>query len=105
VNPRQRVARENAQWMVDIWNAAFPIGAGVVVRKDDGRQVPTKTRGEAWVTDSGDPVVLVEGITGGYLLTRVQPAGPSIDVWNAIQAAAAKERDSKPNSEEDDEVA
>lgn len=54
-----------------------PIGWPVEVTKDDGSKVQSKTRSEPWMLGSGTPVVMVEGISGGYLLTRVRVLPPS----------------------------
>jgi hypothetical protein len=56
------------------WNNATPIGADVIVTKDAGNEVHTKTRGEAYVCESGYPVIFLEGISGYYLLDRVRRA-------------------------------
>jgi len=58
--------------MVDAWNAHQRIGQAVRVLLDDGSFRKSKTRGEAWVA-SGQPLVQVEGIGGGYSLYRVVP--------------------------------
>jgi hypothetical protein len=62
-----------------------PIGTEVIVTKDLGEQVRTKTRSEPWLlgADSRDPsdpthnpghtaVILLEGISGCYWLARVK---------------------------------
>jgi hypothetical protein len=38
-----------------------------------GSELTTKTRSEAWVMGEHTPVVMVEGIAGGYALDRVTP--------------------------------
>ena len=53
------------------WNAKNGIGAGVVVKLDDGRLWHTKTRSVAWELGHG-PVVMLEGKSGGYDLSRVK---------------------------------
>jgi hypothetical protein len=58
--------------MVDSWNAHWRVGTAVRVLLDDGSFRKTKTRGEAW-NASGQPLVQVEGIAGGYSLRRVAP--------------------------------
>ena len=63
----------DAVWMVEVWNRFVPLGAEVVVQLDDLSVRYTRTRSDAWVTDADMPVVKVEGIAGGYLLTRVRP--------------------------------
>lgn len=54
------------------WNKANPVGCNVILSKDSGEQLPTKTRSEAYVCDSGYPVIFLEGIRGYYLLDRVK---------------------------------
>ena len=72
----ESVARvHDAAYCVEHWNARRPVGQPVTVLKDDGTSVVTKTRSPAWALPSGPAVVMVDGIAGGYLLTRVQPIG------------------------------
>jgi hypothetical protein len=52
------------------WTA--PAGAEVFVTKDDGLEQPTRTRGAPWLLGSGTPVIALEGIVGGYALSRVR---------------------------------
>ena len=59
-----------AKLMVDDWNAHQRRGQAVRVLLDDASFRKSKTRSEAWVA-SGQPLVLVEGICGGYSLYRV----------------------------------
>ena len=59
--------------LIDDWNANFPPGTEVVLTNDSGEQERTRTRSEAWEV-CGQPVVSVEGRSGGYLLTRLKPA-------------------------------
>lgn len=59
---------------VEEWNAAHAIGTDVIVTKDLGEQFPTKTRSPAWVLSGHTPVIMVNGISGCYLLDRVRPA-------------------------------
>lgn len=72
---RQRAARADQQ--AREWNEANPIGTPVNVRKDDGSVLATRTRSEAWTLGASchgpghTAVVMVEGISGGYLLDRV----------------------------------
>lgn len=68
---RQTRAQEALAWMK--WEAdPPPVGTAVEVTKDDGGKVITKTRSIAWRLGDGAPVVMVDGISGGYLLTRVR---------------------------------
>ena len=54
------------------WNDKHAVGCGVLVKLDDGRLWHTKTRSKAWTLGSGHPVVLLEGRSGGYDLSRVR---------------------------------
>lgn len=65
-----RKARAGA-YIVSTWNALHPSGTRVTLTLDDGTKVDTRTRSEAWCLGDGTPVVLLEGKTGGWLLTRV----------------------------------
>jgi len=58
--------------VVDAWNAHQRVGQAVRVMIDDGSFRKTVTRSEAWIA-SDQPLVLVEGIGGGYSLYRVVP--------------------------------
>lgn len=58
---------------VEAWNAANPRGTRVSVKKDDGKLYETRTRSEAWLLGGHTAVVLVEGISGAYLLSRCKP--------------------------------
>lgn len=57
---------------VAAFNDAVKPGDDVIVIKDDGRRVQTRTRSEAWILGGHTAVVLLEGISGGYLLERVR---------------------------------
>lgn len=73
VSAAQR-SRDEADAAAERWNAAHPVGIAVDVTRDDGSILRTRTRSVAWrVCDHTS--VLVEGITGGYLLERVRPVG------------------------------
>ena len=60
--------------IVNCWNAGNPPGTPVVVRKDDGSLFRTTTRSAALVLGGHTPVVMLDGIAGCYLLSRVTPA-------------------------------
>ena len=60
----------DGDWIVNEWNKCNPIGTDVTVTLDDRSVKQTKTHSPAWLA-SGTPVVMVEGIRGGYLLNRV----------------------------------
>lgn len=56
------------------FNELFPIGTKVKVHPIIGSETDvfvTKTRSEAWELYSGEPVVKVEGKTGGYSLEAI----------------------------------
>jgi hypothetical protein len=55
------------------WNEKYPIGTAVIVRRDNGDELHTTTRSEAWELGHGTPVIKVQGIAGGYRLDRVTP--------------------------------
>lgn len=55
------------------WNAQYKVGIGVLVKLDDGKLWHTKTRSAAWELGGGQPVVMLEGRSGGYDLSRVRP--------------------------------
>ena len=55
------------------WNQAHRPGAAVIVKLDNGTLKYTRTRSEAWNLGHGQPVVMLEGISGGYDLARVTP--------------------------------
>lgn len=57
---------------IEEWNAWYLPGHPVIVTKDDGTEVQTNTRSEAWDL-CGTPVVLLDGISGGYRLSRCKP--------------------------------
>jgi hypothetical protein len=57
---------------VNAWNAEYGIGKSVIVTRDNGTILETYTRSQAIVLND-QPVIWVEGITGCYLLDRVEP--------------------------------
>ena len=64
---------KDLQKQVEAFNARFPIGQIVTVRKDNGEGIRTATRSKAQVLSGHSAVVWLEGITGCYLLDRVTP--------------------------------
>jgi len=56
--------------LADLFNARYPIGTPVFYRSvwGESKGVRTKTRSKAWLLGHGEPVVLVEGISGGVCL-------------------------------------
>lgn len=67
---RRPVRRNDPEGEVRRWNMHVLPGDPVIVTKDRGEQVHTTTRSQAWVQPSGQAVVLLEGISGSYLLSR-----------------------------------
>lgn len=77
-----RLVKGRAQ--ASAWNSAHPVGTRVVaypgVRPEGGpaelcTRLETVTRSEAWCLGHGDPVVMVEGHSGGIALTHVDVVG------------------------------
>lgn len=64
-NPRKMEA------MASDWNSKHPIGSKVEVTLDDGSIKATKTSSEAWVMGGHTAVIKLEGVSGGYSLSRV----------------------------------
>lgn len=64
--------KDTMQAIVDRWNENCPESTSVIVTKDHGEPFETVTRSEAWLLGNNTPVVMVKGISGGYLLSRVQ---------------------------------
>lgn len=66
--------------LVQEWNTMHQIGEEVIVTKDDGKDVTTKTRSSAYMLGaSGEysghtAVIMLDGISGCYSLERVRPA-------------------------------
>lgn len=85
------------------WNARHPVGTlvfaypGVRPEGGAGTRLVTRTRTEAQLSASGDPVVWVEG-EGSYIcLTHVDPVAE--DVWEAARKAEEQaEPEAKPVS-------
>lgn len=57
----------------DDWNKKHRIGTPVVVVRDDGSQVLSVTRSDAYLLGHGQAVILLEGFRGCYALDRVAP--------------------------------
>lgn len=66
------IAKEQAQREVLDWNGNHQPGIAVTVRLDNGELMSTTTRSAAWVL-CDHASILVEGISGGYKLSRVRP--------------------------------
>ncbi len=65
--------------LLEKWKTV-PVGTLVIVTKDLGEQFETKTRSIPWMLGASSrgaghtAVIMVEGISGGYLLERVRLA-------------------------------
>lgn len=71
---------EKLRLEVENWNLRYPVGTPVTVRRDresDPATVETKTRSEAYVLSGHSAVIMVEGISGYYLLNRVTARVPA----------------------------
>jgi hypothetical protein len=58
------------------WNAKYPVGTEVTLKRDSGNEVVTKTRSAAYTSKAGYPVIFLEGVTGYYIMDRVTPVTP-----------------------------
>ena len=76
---------KTTQAQIADWNYCFPVGSPCMLRLDDGTEVQTRTRSEAWLIcvnpargrlpyqfQTGIGVVQVEGKSGGWDLDRVR---------------------------------
>lgn len=68
--------RPERQRQCDAWNVLNPVGSAVTFTLDNGDQRQTTTRSDAWVTDSAEPVVLLEVISGAQGLSRIERVAP-----------------------------
>lgn len=59
------------QKQCDEFNATNPVGTRVILKKDVGTEVHTKTRSVAQVLSGHSAVVWLEGVAGCYALDRV----------------------------------
>jgi len=64
---------EQGEGLVRAFNEQWPPGTPVTLVNDDGEHEQTVTRSKAWCLGHGEPVVSVEGRSGGYLLSRIIP--------------------------------
>jgi hypothetical protein len=60
---------------VHYWNRTYKTAEEVIVKRDNGDEFTTKTRGHAWMMGKR-AVILVEGISGAYSLDRVRAVIP-----------------------------
>ena len=76
----KRPSPKEQEQACEIWNLKYPIGTPVTVEMDSGEIRATTTRSVAWMLGAEpsrkDPghsaVVLMDGISGCYLLSRVR---------------------------------
>jgi hypothetical protein len=77
---RREALKAKGQKLADAWNAKYPVGTPVMaypwVRSehpafDPATALTTCTRSVAWPLGHGEPVVLVEGYSGGIVLEHI----------------------------------
>ena len=73
------LAIAQGQALAEAWNEHTPEGTAVELIDDLGTRHRTRTRSVAWTFGSGEPVVMVEGRAGGYLLSRLVRCAEAID--------------------------
>lgn len=64
---------KDEQRKVDLWNAQYPVGHAVTIRRDSGNTITTKTTAPAELLSGHSAVIWLEGVSGCYLLSRVTP--------------------------------
>lgn len=72
-------SRETMRWenQLATWNASVPIGTPVMYRHVvGGPETASKTRSEAWALGHGQPVVKIDGESGGWNLDFVRVVTP-----------------------------
>lgn len=62
---------EVMQSKVEIFNQKHPVGSPVTVVKDLGERMVTKVKYQAVILGGHTPIVWLDGISGGYALSRV----------------------------------
>jgi len=63
--------------LVENWNLKYPEGIDVLYSPGPGGQkYSTKTRSAAFISNSGEPVVFLEGVSGYCALSHVAPGKP-----------------------------
>jgi hypothetical protein len=61
------------QKYVELWNQQYPVGTIVILIKDAGETILTKTRSKAHFNGANDAVIMLDHVSGYYLLERVIP--------------------------------
>lgn len=64
--PRSKLTAEQ-------WNAKYPPGTPVRYTNGLGVSRMTATRSKAWNLGHGEPVVMIDGASGGYALWCLEP--------------------------------
>lgn len=67
--------RQDQQKLVDAWKDV-PEGTDVIVTKDRGEQVATKTRSIPFLLGGHTACIMLDGISGCYSLERVRKTAP-----------------------------
>lgn len=57
---------------VDAWNSRHGVGTKVILRKDDGSKIETRTRSKAEILSGHSAVIWLENVSGCHLLGRVR---------------------------------
>lgn len=84
-----RPTEKDLQQQVDAFNRAHPeIGTAVSVVRDNGTATLTTTRSAAFVMNGHSAVIMLEGISGCYLLSRVSAIGAVLPAFGAAGVAA-----------------
>lgn len=73
-------SREWPKYACELFNRFVKPGSAVELTNDLGERIATKTKSEAWLLGDGTPVVKVNGVSGGYLLSRIRAIEESQDV-------------------------
>lgn len=76
-NPRPKpktLRQAQMQWLVDDFNAKYPVGTPVLLKKDFGDEVKTTVRHAAYILSGHSAVAFFEGVSGCYCIDgRVRP--------------------------------
>lgn len=75
--PPGKIGPLGMQTLCNDWNEHYPIGTTVSVQLDDGSIKDTVTLSRAWLMGGHSAMILVNGISGGYSLLRVNPSVPA----------------------------
>lgn len=87
--PEQGRQRSQAKRMVRKWNAAYPSGTAVKYWNRFGDPpLETATRGEAFLSAAGVPVLFVERVSGYVSLFHVLPLGVAEPAEGTQRASA-----------------